>query len=162
ESFVACPPLATAAEIAESNSTRLQTADIDIQGRELGFLRQWARREVLRAARRYTAELREGRDADAGARGESASARWSASASEWADPPESIDPATMPLYVSGHQPTLFHPGVWVKNFVVGRLAKQNRGVGLNLVVDTDTMSLTSIRVPAGPRENPGVIPVAYD
>jgi hypothetical protein len=153
ESFVADPPLAAATEIAELNRERLQMARADIQGRELGFLRQWARREVLQAARRYTAGLLEGAASDS-------SARWSVEASEPVSP--HIDPDTTTLYVGGHQPTLFHPGVWVKNFVVGRLAQNNRAVGLNLVVDTDTMSGSSIRVPVWRREAPGIVTVAFD
>ncbi len=34
-----------------------------------------------------------------------------------------------PLLLAGHQPQLFHPGVWFKNFVLGRLAQQSRRRG---------------------------------
>src|SRR5262245_65104557 len=57
EAFVAEPQLAAAAEVAQQNREQLHGARADIQGRELGFLRQWARREVLRAAREYTMGL---------------------------------------------------------------------------------------------------------
>jgi hypothetical protein len=52
-----------------------------------------------------------------------------------------------PLIVAGHQPELFHPGVWVKNFALNALAKKLGGVALNLVVDNDTAKANSVRVP---------------
>ncbi len=148
ESFIAVPPLADAIEIAHRNRDCLGAARADIQGRDLSAIRRWARRSVLQAAREYTIrllgdEFRKGplTEGDAEADGGS-------------------DTAT--LFVGGHQPTLFHPGVWVKNFVVGLLAKLDNAVGLNLVVDTDTMSGTTLRVPTGPRDAPAVTMVAFD
>jgi hypothetical protein len=52
------------------------------------------------------------------------------------------------LFVSGHQPELFHPGVWLKNFVLDQLARQHHGVALNIVIDQDLCRSTSIRSPA--------------
>ena len=52
-----------------------------------------------------------------------------------------------PLLLSGHQPELFHPGVWVKNFALHGLARAVNGIPINLIVDTDTLKLTSLRVP---------------
>jgi len=51
--------------------------------------------------------------------------------------------------VSGHQPELFHPGVWVKNFALNGLARQHRAIALNLIVDNDTVKSASVRVPTG-------------
>lgn len=50
-------------------------------------------------------------------------------------------------FVAGHQPELFHPGVWVKNFALAGLARRTGGFALNLVVDNDTIKTTSVRVP---------------
>src|SRR5262245_17227431 len=44
-----------------------------------------------------------------------------------------------PLIVGGHQPQLFHPGVWLKNFELSRLAERVGGTALNLIVDSDTL-----------------------
>ena len=51
------------------------------------------------------------------------------------------------LVVTGHQPELFHPGVWVKNFAVAGLARSQGAVGLNLIVDNDIPKGPTIRVP---------------
>jgi hypothetical protein len=117
--------------------TRAQ--QVKIQGKDLNTIRRWAKRSVLEAAADYTSRLLPDGDA------------------------QSVSvPETAPLFVGGHQPTLFHPGVWVKNFVVGALARQNEGAALNLVVDSDTLSGTALRVPGGSRETPTIATVAFD
>src|SRR5205814_5898714 len=42
-----------------------------------------------------------------------------------------------PVILTGHQPELFHPGVWFKNFVIDSMAKANAGTAINLVIDSD-------------------------
>ena len=44
----------------------------------------------------------------------------------------------VPFILSGHQPEMFHPGVWYKNFVLGSLARKLDGVGIHLLIDSDT------------------------
>lgn len=47
----------------------------------------------------------------------------------------------------GHQPEIFHPGVWLKNFYLAGLAKRLGGLAVNLVVDTDTVKQPSLKIP---------------
>jgi len=61
-------------------------------------------------------------------------------------PPELPPPVWI---VSGHQPELFHPGVWLKNFVLCGFSRQQQSMGLNLVVDNDTIKSTAVRLPEG-------------
>lgn len=70
--------------------------------------------------------------------------------------------ADSPWFVTGHQPALFHPGVWVKNFATSALATVTHGVGLNLVVDNDVVTSPGILVPAGDRTAPTFAPLLYD
>ncbi len=65
-----------------------------------------------------------------------------------------------PLIVTGHQPELFHPGVWVKNFAAFGLARRVRGVPLNLVVDNDTVKATDIKLPAWEAWEPPAVRLA--
>jgi len=51
------------------------------------------------------------------------------------------------LFLIGHQPELFHPGVWVKNFALHDLARRHGAIPLALLVDNDTAKATTIRVP---------------
>ncbi len=54
------------------------------------------------------------------------------------------------LIVAGHQPELFHPGVWVKNFALYGLARSLGVTPLNLVVDNDTVKSTALLLPDPP------------
>src|SRR5205823_421057 len=58
-------------------------------------------------------------------------------------PPFSVDR----ILAAGHQPELFHPGVWVKNFALHGLAAAAGLVPLNLVVDNDASKATTLAVP---------------
>ncbi|MCL6503307.1 MAG: hypothetical protein K6T86_11520 [Pirellulales bacterium] len=71
-------------------------------------------------------------------------------------------PRSGPLLMAGHQPELFHPGVWLKNFALGKLARAAGGTAVNLVIDTDVVKQASIPVPAGTLEAPRRERVPYD
>jgi hypothetical protein len=51
------------------------------------------------------------------------------------------------ILAAGHQPEIFHPGVWVKNFALHGLATSAGLAPLNLVVDNDTVKATSLALP---------------
>ena len=131
---LAVPPLADLPALAAANAAGFDDS-LDIQGRPLGTLREWTRGETLAAAVRYTRGIG-GTVTDA-------------------------DPHA-PLVVGGHQPELFHPGVWAKNFALGRTARELGGVALNLVIDSDLLPYTRVRVPVGTRESPAVTGVPFD
>ena len=67
-----------------------------------------------------------------------------------------------PFILAGHQPSLFHPGVWLKNFLVDRIAKENAGNGINLIVDNDTVRHAGIHVPTGTLQSPRLADVPLD
>jgi len=67
-----------------------------------------------------------------------------------------------PLIMAGHQPSLFHPGVWLKSFLLDRIAKEVDGHGINLIVDYDTVRHAGIRVPTGTLAAPCVVDVPLD
>lgn len=120
--LLAVPPLSEAAALVAENRRRLASWDHDFQGRRIGRLRSMARAEALDRARRHLRRF--GLD-DLGA----------------TPGPEA------PWIVTGHQPELFHPGVWVKNFAAAALARRVGGIGLNLIVDNDIPKATAARVP---------------
>ena len=119
--LLAAPSLSEAGTLLAANARHLGVWDHDFQGRRFSRLRPSVRTQALERARVH--HLHAGLDL-----------------------PE--HPAPIERLVStGHQPELFHPGVWVKNFAVGRLAREQRSVGLNLIVDNDIPKSASIRVP---------------
>jgi hypothetical protein len=120
--LLAQPPLSEADSTLASNVDRLGRWNHDFQGRRSNQLRPLIRKQVLNASRSYLT-------------------------SAGLDVPELTANELGPLVVTGHQPELFHPGVWIKNFAVASAARQTKGVGLNFVVDNDLPKATSIRVP---------------
>ncbi len=54
-----------------------------------------------------------------------------------------------PLIVGGHQPELFHPGVWLKNSVLDAYARQVGGTAVNLIIDSDRCGRCAVDVPVG-------------
>jgi hypothetical protein len=61
---------------------------------------------------------------------------------------EPADFGTPPVIATGHQPELFHAGVWIKNFLAARLARRMRGSSVNLIVDNDVPKHLGLIVPA--------------
>lgn len=95
-----------------------------------GKLRRAARRRMVADAIRYTSAYRD----------------VPAIAHQWMDNSDGDKPS-LPIVMAGHQPTLFHPGVWFKNFALDRFARQSGSLAINLVVDNDVSSGVSIPVP---------------
>ena len=58
----------------------------------------------------------------------------------------SIDPSA-PIVFGGHQPTLFHPGVWYKNFRLHQIAHASGATAINMVVDNDLSGSASVKFP---------------
>ncbi len=100
---------------------------VEFCGKPLDVVREQARAEVLRKAIEYTRAYR-----------------------DVSDIPELdiSDAALPPLIFSGHQPELFHSGVWFKNFLLSELAAQSGAIGINFLVDNDLCRTPSIRVPS--------------
>ena len=129
------------AELVARNRRHLAGISYDVQGRPLADLAVAARRSLVAAAIGYTSQYRD------------LPPEFSARAEIHLDPP---------LLFTGHQPQLFHPGVWFKNFLLGRLAKEVCGLGVHLLIDSDICRSTSIRVPTGTIERPLVDVVPLD
>ncbi|MGC1275338.1 MAG: hypothetical protein WBC44_16650 [Planctomycetaceae bacterium] len=136
ETLLAIPELDAAAESARANAGQFDDATIDLQGRPFDRVRLWARAEAVQLAKVFTG----------GALG---------------DPAADADP-TAPLVIPGHQPALYHPGVWAKNFAAAGIAKRLGGAALNLIVDNDIYSRPAIDLPAGTRDEPRRTAIAFD
>lgn len=117
--ILAYPPLEEAGLLRAANLQRLNSDTVLLQGRPLRELRDLARHEAVAAARSYLHQA-----------GEPVAEFKSDS-----------------LFVAGHQPELFHPGVWLKNFALEALARRHGATPLNLIVDNDIAKTTMLRVP---------------
>ncbi|HEX5472539.1 MAG TPA: hypothetical protein VFW73_11665 [Lacipirellulaceae bacterium] len=134
------PPWSELSDVVARNVEEFARVQYDVQGRSLGDLSGTARRGLLDKALRYTRQYRDVPE------------RWQSDAVV----------ASEPFVLSGHQPELFHPGVWYKNFVLGALAKKLDGIGIHLLIDSDTCRGASIRVPTGSISKPRSEAVLYD
>ena len=134
------PPPDELGAVVDRNVRDRASEDCDVQGRSLATLRQQARREML---------------VEAG--------RWVAGHSDVGPAPQhSTDDAAGLIFLAGHQPGLFHPGVWAKNFALDALARRHGAVAVNLLIDSDTAKDTSVRVPGGSPSEPTVEAMVLD
>ncbi|MBI3838022.1 MAG: hypothetical protein HY288_08825 [Planctomycetia bacterium] len=130
------PPLSGVGDLLEQNVALAGSYDYDVQGRALCDLALAARRELVEAAWNYTRAYR--------------------------DVPQPVIGPTMRVFLAGHQPHLFHPGVWFKNFALSHMAARHGAVAVNLAIDSDTIKTASLRVPAGTPGEPWVESVPLD
>ena len=117
---LADPPLAEVGRLLAVNGERFARQISNVLDRPWPELRRQARQAATAAARDYLRQAGE--------------------------PVPPFDDQS--LLMAGHQPELFHPGVWVKNFALHSLAKANGATPINLVVDNDTAKSTSLKLPA--------------
>ncbi|OHB80665.1 MAG: hypothetical protein A2V98_00105 [Planctomycetes bacterium RBG_16_64_12] len=130
------PPFEEVAGLVRANLSCRREYRYDLQGRCLSEVARESRRQLVAEARRWTSQYR---DVD----------------------PRPFDPSA-PIFLAGHQPELFHPGVWFKNFALGTLARQHGAVAVNLLIDSDVFRTPSVRVPGGPVTQPQVAEIPMD
>src|SRR5262249_46442766 len=119
---VAAPPLEKLGALLAQNEARLGRFDCRIHGPTFQQLRQMAREEIRTAARDYLRRSGE--------------------------PLPDLHPGSAArILMAGHQPELFHPGVWVKHFALCGLARTHQADVINLIVDNDAVKSASLRVP---------------
>jgi hypothetical protein len=110
----------------------------------IGDLRLWelvaaTRREVLTVASEYTSNYR-----------------------DIERPSDMADWIARPIVMGGHQPELFHPGVWLKNSALDAYARAVSGTAINLVVDSDRCVRTTVGVPIGTPHEAHLEEVPFD
>lgn len=135
ESVLVAPSAANLPDLILANSQRLSATDQDFDGYSFQRLRRETRDAVIAEAISYTSSL--------------------------IDDDLEVN-CQSPLVVTGHQPELFHIGVWAKNFAAAGLATHTQGLALNLIVDNDTLSSTRIRVPVARGALPSLDSIPFD
>lgn len=119
------PPLKDAAKFLEQNvQSFAESRNVVIGEMRLSQLSRLGRKEVFDLARKHTEIYRD--------------------TSLFANRDIGLDRIVM----SGHQPTLFHPGVWYKNFALSALGTSFGCVAINLIVDNDICGVAAISAPS--------------
>lgn len=113
------PPARTFLALAADNAKHLDAADVYLAGVGLREVRARMRRRLHTEAASYAAEV-----------GLALAAPW---------------PGSGPVIGTGHQPFLFHPGIWTKHLLVARLGGQ--AAALNMPVDCDAAEDVGADVP---------------
>ena len=131
------PPLQRAPLLVGKNRVLTFGHEYDCQGMLLRDMALEARQQLAQQAIDYSAQYRDARFV----------------------PSLSKNP---PFILAGHQPELFHPGVWFKSFLLSTLGRQLDAVPVNLIIDTDVVHSTSIRVPASTGNQRFIEKVAFD
>ena len=129
------PELLSSGSLLQENRAH-QAEDFTIGDASRQSLMQQARREIAGLARTYTTAYRD------------------------VSLPE-LSGETF-LLMSGHQPTLFHPGVWFKNCTLAGLAQRHQAIGIHLLVDNDVTAGPAIRVPQRAAETAHRVVVPLD
>ena len=114
------PPLNDLPAIIAENKRRLAEAAFTVAGVPHREVAAKAREEALARAVQYTRSL-------------------------GVEP--KAQPCTKIIIAAGHQPGMNHPGVWIKNHLIDRLARQLGGTSVNIVLDTDTHATLDFQVP---------------
>jgi hypothetical protein len=125
--------------LVDNNRLLRSALDLRIGDMRLHELVAATRREVLLVAAEYTSHYR-----------------------DVTRPADMADWISRPLIAGGHQPELFHPGVWLKNFALDAYARQVGGTAVNLVIDTDRCGRAMLDVPVGTPAAARLEPVPFD
>ena len=125
--------------LGDNNRLLRSALDLRIGDMRLHELVAATRREVLMVAAEYTSHYR-----------------------DVTRPSDMADWISRPLIAGGHQPELFHPGVWLKNAVLDAYARQVGGTAVNLVIDSDRCGRAAIDVPVGTPADARLEPVPFD
>jgi len=121
--------------ILKGNHALFLETDLQLSGKSLHELRRLARQDVVRLAIDHS--------------------------SRYQDVSPDQD-ANQSIVLSGHQPALYHPGVWFKNFLADRMAKNSGGIAVNVIIDSDVAPAPSVAALAGDLQSPKPARIAYD
>ena len=116
------PSIDRLAALIQESSFSTQSAQVEFCDLSLPDAREEARKEAVHLAKNYC--------------------------SAYTRAFESVRPdADQPIILAGHQPELFHPGVWFKNFLLSSLSRATNAISINFAVDNDLCRSTSLRIP---------------
>ncbi len=133
--FLVEPPLSESTQLVRTNQELIaKSADLIIAGRPLHELRHSARKELIQLALEFSGDR--------------------------LSEPAQVDADL--IFLSGHQPKLFHPGVWFKNVLLHQLAQRHQAIAINLIIDNDLCGLPSIAVPTGSLDSPQITQFEFD
>ena len=129
------PPLPEVEKIWSENQRLFKGSSVQVGDRSLEELRSNAQSELISLSQHYTSQHCE---------------------SSFAVERDNV------ILLTGHQPELFHPGVWYKNFALSSLGKQLNCIPIHLNIDTEVCRSVSIKVPDSTTVPPSIVECPFD
>ncbi len=115
------PEFAEWGSLARANADATAGWDFEMCGRSVHELRAEARADALERAAAFSARL--------------------------GVPVREAHGNTQLIVMTGHQPELYHPGIWIKDFLLQRLADESGAAAVDLVVDSDGFEALEVHSP---------------
>jgi hypothetical protein len=115
------PPFDAWAALARANADSAASWTFGVAGMDARDVRALARAEALAAATGFCARL--------------------------GIPTRPVEGEPGLIVMTGHQPELYHPGVWAKDFLLQRLADEIGAAAIDVVVDSDGFDSVGMRIP---------------
>jgi hypothetical protein len=109
------------AALAREGARAAATWDVEICGVPVAELRALARREALSAAGAFSSRI--------------------------GVPVRRAEGEPDLVVMAGHQPTLYHPGIWIKDFLLQRLGDETGAAAIDVVVDSDSFDAVEVHFP---------------
>lgn len=156
------PSLDCLEDLIAHNGRQRLVHDYDIQGRSLVQLAEEARGQLFTAALNFTRAYCDVATVSAAAESMAMDRPTKTGPPSPSSAGSSCTGPGGPLIMTGHQPEIVHPGVWLKNFTAAQLANRCHGTAIHLIIDSDLSRAPAIRVPTGSAAFPRSVTVPYD
>ncbi|MCF6150288.1 MAG: hypothetical protein E3K37_16740 [Candidatus Kuenenia sp.] len=170
EETVLYPPIRNALELIRNNMREIQYYNFKVVDIPFQTLRNETRMELLNAALQYTKKIQslllqefhgvccQNRNVTGKKALDQLSHSFSCIDAKISHP-ESFK--SIPIILTGHEPILYHPGIWVKNHLAYYLAKHLDGISINLIVDSDACTMGFTYVPLLTKESASIQKVPF-
>jgi len=124
--YLCWPPATQSAKWLKSNREILEDSNSSRLPKWFSRIRSLARVQALAASQRYLSHYAPSLSESIG----------------------SIDTSQVQIVVGGHQPELFHPGVWFKNYLLAEIGVRAGAVSLQVIIDHDVAKSDTLRIPS--------------
>src|SRR3989304_3280705 len=149
------PALDRIPELVLENRRKIHGYEFEINGIPFQELRDKTRMDVLRQAVSYTNRIKSLLRKDASGLIYDRNRMQKETSLQAAQDRLCINELTLdyetikdiPIIQTGHEPILYHPGIWIKNHLVQYLVNKLNGIGVNMIVDNDACNMGFMYVP---------------
>ncbi len=164
------PPISSIPDLVQENRRKIRGYRFEINNVPFQVLRDKTRNELLHRAIRYTGKIKSlfgdyGSELPLHTKNDILQdASWQINQGRILIEGSILDYDSiknMPIIQTGHEPVLYHPGIWIKNHLIQQLSEKLNGIGVNMIVDNDACNMGFIYVPVFFTEPAAIQKVAF-